>query len=93
VGLGVAFTDFLVCVPVVATLGMLPSINGLGLREGGFVYLLTHLGRADGTILSANEAFSFSLLVLLANICISFLGGLIFLVRRQAWGGKKPDQV
>jgi uncharacterized membrane protein YbhN (UPF0104 family) len=83
IGLGMGLSGFLICVPVVATLGMLPSINGLGLRESGFVYMLTRLGRADGTTIAPAEALTFALLVLLANICISCVGGVVFAVRRQ----------
>jgi glycosyltransferase 2 family protein len=82
--LGASLQDFIVCIPVVATLGMLPSLNGLGVRESGFVYLLTHLGRSNGPAITSAEAFSFSVLILLTGLLVSLIGGVVFVFEKQS---------
>lgn len=48
VGLDVPWTYFLVFVPVVNILGMLPiSLSGIGIREGGYWYFLSLMGVGD----------------------------------------------
>lgn len=81
-GLGVAFSDFFVCVPIVAVLGLLPSVNGLGVREGGYIYLLTRLGTATGEAVDVSVALSFSLMILFVGVFVSLLGGLVFALGR-----------
>lgn len=62
-------------IPIIATLSMLPSINGLGIREGAYVYFL-------GGIVGREQAFTISLLWLGLFLAISLLGGLVYLF----WG-------
>jgi len=77
--LGVNLKAFMLCVPIIAMLGMLPSINGLGVRETGFVYLLSRLGKADGTPVTYSDALSFSIVILGIGIVVSLIGGIFFL--------------
>jgi hypothetical protein len=62
-------------VPIIVTLSMLPSVNGLGIREGAYVYFL-------GGIVGREQAFAISLLWLALFLGISLLGGLVYLF----WG-------
>ena len=53
--------------------GMLPSINGLGVREGAYVLLL-------GGIVGKEKAFALSILWLAVVMSLSLLGGLIYML-------------
>lgn len=57
-------------IPLVWAISMLPSLNGLGVREGAFVYFL----KAD---LGTDTAFTISLLWLSVIILYSIIGGVI----------------
>lgn len=60
---GVPLADFLVVVPTVMLLGMLPiSIGGLGVREASYVYLLEFAG------VSAEAAFSLAVVHFLLHL-------------------------
>ncbi len=58
--------------PVVTFVSMLPSIGGLGVREGAFVALFASLAGKE-------TAFAVSLLLLLGLFVASFLGGMVYL--------------
>jgi len=60
-------------IPLVWTVSMLPSLNGLGVREGAFVYFL----KGD---IGADLAFSLSLVWLGVIILHSIIGGIIHLL-------------
>ena len=60
-------------IPVVWTISMLPSLNGLGVREGAFVYFL----KGD---IGADVAFMVSMLWLGMIILYSIVGGLLHLL-------------
>ena len=67
---------FFLLVPVVHLVSMLPSINGLGIREGAYVYFLApYIGR--------EYAAALSILWLGLLLLLSILGGLIYLVRQD----------
>ena len=73
-GLDIRFIDLMVVVPLVVLLTLVPfSLNGLGIREGGFIYFLSNFG------VSGTEALSFSLLSYLLVIVVSIIGGLMFI--------------
>lgn len=65
---------FFLLVPVVHLMSMLPSINGLGIREGAYVYFLTPV-----TGKSVAVALGMQWLALL--ILVSVIGGLVYLAR------------
>lgn len=54
-GVFVPFFNFFLVIPIIGLLSMAPSINGLGVREAGFVYLM-------GLFTSAEKALAISLL-------------------------------
>lgn len=69
--------DLMVIVPLVVFLTMIPfSLNGLGIREGGYIFFLADIG-VGGT-----EALSFSLLTYLLVLVLSVVGGGLFATRR-----------
>jgi uncharacterized membrane protein YbhN (UPF0104 family) len=64
--------------PLVGTFSALPvSLNGIGLREGGYLYLLTRIG------ISSEKAIAFSLLWFIVVALDSLIGGLIFVLRKS----------
>ncbi len=72
----VSFIFLLLTMPVIATISMLPSLNGLGIRESGFVYFL-------GPVMGHQNAFALSLLYLGVGFLVSAIGGVIFLFKRE----------
>ena len=67
------FVYYLIMLPVIWVLGMLPvSINGLGVREGLFVVLFGAVGMARET------ALAISLLWFVQNIGLGIIGGILF---------------
>ena len=68
----ISFLSLLLVMPLVSVASMIPSINGLGVREGAFVIFL-------GEFISKENAAAVSILFL-ANILItSFIGGVPYL--------------
>ena len=66
-------------VPVVAFFAMLPvTLNGLGVREGAWLLLLT------GSGIPHDQVVGFSLLYFAANLLAGAMGGLIFVLRGTA---------
>ena len=63
--------DLLIKMPIVSMMSLLPSINGLGLREGSTVVLF-------GPLIGHDKAFAMSILWLLILLCVSIAGGLIY---------------
>jgi uncharacterized protein (TIRG00374 family) len=64
-------------VPVTFLLTMLPSINGIGVRDGGYMLLLANVG------ISSAQALSLSFLSIIVPMMVSLFGGLLFLVDRK----------
>jgi len=69
----------LIVYPLVGTFSALPiSLNGIGLREGGYLFLLGRIG------IGSEKAIAFSLLWFLVSALNSTIGGLVFILRRSA---------
>lgn len=67
---------FFLLVPVVHLVSMLPSLNGLGIREGAYTYFLApYMGR--------EYAFALGILWLGLLILLSIIGGVIYLIRHD----------
>lgn len=76
-GLGVPLVYFLMVMPIIWVIMMVPiSIAGLGVREGAFVLFFTQQG------VSTENALLLSLLFFGLTVVIALVGGIIFL-----WGG------
>ena len=67
---------FFLLVPVVHLISMLPSVNGLGIREGGYIYFL-------GPYIGKENAAALGLLWLGLLFLASLIGGLIYFVRQD----------
>lgn len=63
--------------PIISTVSMAPSINGLGVREGSFVFFF-------GTRMGKEGAFALSLLWLGLNFSASLIGGILYLFKKDA---------
>ena len=68
--------DLFIKMPIVSMMSLLPSINGLGLREGSTVVLF-------GPIIGQDRAFAMSILWLLVLLLTSVIGGIIYAVSPQ----------
>lgn len=78
----VALGIFFIVVPIVGIMTMLPSLNGLGIREGGFVYLLK-------AYMLPEKAFAISLLVLASLISFGIMGGIIYASKKNIFSFKR----
>ena len=77
-GLELPLSFCLIVYPLVGTFAAIPiSLNGLGLREGGYIFLLAVIG------ISAEQGIAFSILLLLIIALDSMIGGLIFLLQQM----------
>ncbi len=63
--------DIFVKMPIISMMSLLPSINGLGIREGSTVILF-------GPLIGQDRAFALSILWLLVLLCVSLMGGIIY---------------
>jgi uncharacterized protein (TIRG00374 family) len=74
--LDVSIIYYFIIVPIALTVLIAPfSINGIGLREGIFVFLLAGIG------VTASEAIAFSLLSFILVLTQAVIGGIIFALR------------
>ncbi len=64
-------------VPVTFVITMLPSINGLGIRDLGFVSLLGQIG------IGTAEALSLSFMNVIVPMIISVAGGILFMLQKR----------
>jgi uncharacterized membrane protein YbhN (UPF0104 family) len=80
----IPFSFALIVYPLVGTFAAIPiTLNGLGLREGGYVLLLGVIG------ISAENGIAFGLLLFIIVALDSLIGGIVFLVKRIP----KPEPV
>jgi len=77
IGLQIPLDYLFLVVPVSFLVTMLPSINGIGFREGAFVVLLGRIG------ISNAEAISLSFLSILVPMIVSMSGGILFMLNKQ----------
>jgi uncharacterized protein (TIRG00374 family) len=74
--LQVSLLFFFIIVPIALVVLLVPfTINGIGLREGVFVFLLTELG------VSSQDAIALSLLSFALTLTQGITGGIIFALR------------
>ena len=84
--LGVSFLYFAIIVPVALVVLLVPfSINGIGIREGIFVYLLTGLGVEN------KDAIALSWISFGLMLTQGIIGGVIFALRGIHLGESKVD--
>ena len=64
--------------PLVGAFSAIPiSLNGIGLREGGYLFMLQRIN------VSAEKALAFSLLWFMVGVLDSMVGGIVFIFRRR----------
>ena len=75
--LNIPFSFAIIVYPLVGTFSALPvSLNGLGLREGGYIFMLAVIG------INSEKSIAVGLLLFLIVALDSLLGGLLFLIRK-----------
>ena len=87
IGARIPAIEVLLRVPIISAVSLLPSINGLGVREGSTVMLF-------GPIIGKERAFVVSILLLLMLLIISLVGGLVYAFSPQfkvKWGASVGD--
>ena len=76
-GMDLPFSFSLIVYPLVGTFAAIPiTLNGLGLREGGYIFLLAVIG------IGSEQGIAFGILLFLIVALDSLLGGLLFLFQR-----------
>ena len=76
--INVPFSFCIILYPLAGTFAALPvSLNGLGLREGAYLFLLGLIG------ITAEKGVAFGLLLFLIVVVDSLIGGLLFLLKRN----------
>ena len=74
----IPFSYALIIYPLVGVFSALPiSLNGIGLREGGYLFLLRRIN------ISSEKAIAFSLLWFIIIALDSLIGGSIFVLRKS----------
>ena len=86
--LEVPFSFSLIVYPLVGTFAAIPiSLNGLGLREGGYIFLFAVIG------IGTEQGIAFGILLFLIVALDSLLGGLLFLFQRKSQQVEQPEAV
>jgi uncharacterized membrane protein YbhN (UPF0104 family) len=76
--LNMPYSFAIIVYPLVGTFAAIPiSVNGLGLREGGYIFLLAVIG------ISNEKGIAFGILLFLVVALDSLIGGLLFLLQRS----------
>ena len=77
-GIDIPFSYCVIAYPLVGAFSALPiSLNGFGLREGGYLFLLGIIG------INSEKGIAFGLLLFVIVAIDSLLGGIVFLLRRN----------
>ncbi|MFT5206523.1 MAG: hypothetical protein ACI9CF_000262 [Candidatus Omnitrophota bacterium] len=76
IGAHINITYFFMAVPVIFLFSMLPSINGLGIREAGFVYFFSDSMGSGG-------ASTLAILYLSYMIAASIIGGIVYATHKE----------
>jgi uncharacterized membrane protein YbhN (UPF0104 family) len=75
----IPYSFCIILYPLVGTFSALPvSLNGLGLREGGYLFLFQFIG------VGSEKAVAFGLLLFMIVALDSLIGGLLFLVQKNS---------
>ena len=84
IGINIPFSYCLILYPLVGTFAAIPiSLNGIGLREGGYLVLLGVIG------VNSTQGVAFGLLLFMVVVLDSLTGGLAFLLKK----GPRPSAV
>ena len=72
--LSIPLKMFFLFLPIIGTLSMLPSLNGLGIREGAYVYFF-------GNLIRPENALALSLLWIAVLMGSSIIGAIIYIIK------------
>jgi uncharacterized membrane protein YbhN (UPF0104 family) len=76
--LAIPFSFCLIVYPLVGTFAAIPiSLNGLGLREAGYIFLLGLIG------ITTENGVAFGLLLFMIVALDSLIGGIVFLAKKS----------
>jgi len=74
----IPYSYCIILYPLVGTFSAIPiSLNGIGLREGGYIFMLAGIG------IGSEKGIAFGLLLFLAVAGDSLIGGLVFLLKKN----------
>ena len=74
----IPFSFCIILYPLVGTFAAIPiSLNGIGLREGGYLFMLGLIG------INAEKGVAFGLLLFLVVVVDSLIGGGLFLLKKS----------
>ena len=77
--LSIPLSFCIIVYPLVGTFAALPiSVNGFGLREGGYIFLLALIG------INSEKGIAFGLLLFLIVALDSLIGGILFLLKKTS---------
>lgn len=77
--LDMPFSYCIIVYPLVGTFAAIPvSVNGLGLREGGYIFLLAVIG------IGTEQSIAFGVLLFLIVVFNSLIGAVLFLLQKHA---------
>ena len=76
IGARIPVTDLLLKMPVVSIMSLLPSINGLGVREGATVVLF-------GPLIGKENALAVGILMIVVLLITSVIGGIVYALSPQ----------
>jgi glycosyltransferase 2 family protein len=82
VGIGI----FFIYVPLIWIMTLIPSINGLGIREASFVYFLK-------PYMTPEDAFALSILVLAVLLLHSTIGGVVYIFKKDMFSLKQETLI
>ncbi len=85
-GIDLPFVGFLLVVPITSLLSLVPTIQGLGMRESAWVLLTTPFGVDPGAAL----ALGFS--VYLLNLSTQLIGGVVYGIAALLPSARKPRE-
>jgi uncharacterized membrane protein YbhN (UPF0104 family) len=79
----IPYSFCIILYPLVGTFSALPvSLNGLGLREGGYLFLFQFIG------VGSEKGVAFGLLLFVIVALDSLVGGVLFLVQKSSKGAR-----
>ena len=76
IGAAIPVMAILLRMPIISMMSLLPSINGLGLREGAMVLFF-------GPMIGGENAFAVSILWLAVLLIVSIIGGMVYVFSPQ----------
>lgn len=77
-GVDIPILDALLYLPIITLLGLIPSINGLGIQDSGYIFFFGTIGIIE------EQAFAASILYHVLRFGFSLIGGLLILIENNS---------